>query len=237
MAHSARFSLQSADSAGLMAARVLSAMTVEFRDFSYTQGHDRYVFVTLLLGLYFCEKSGLPVDFAEAVCFQLTHKFVKLTRISSFLADPAEIREHFERMDDDLMMHAPAWMLQLRSYHHSSVHFALRWELLLFADEYPIDRLLLLWDQVLARIHEYSGFMYALCIAHVKQVPLPTERQLPIEILQTYRDWDVYRAIDDADQIMKWKRVDVPWIRKLVVFLVGVALLIGVLGLWSKRTV
>jgi hypothetical protein len=201
LAKTAPFSVNS-EGADKMAARIFSAMTIRFRDFSYAQGHDRYLFVTLLLALDFCEKCRMSRDLGEAICFHLTHEFVKLTRISSFLEDPAGTRDHFEKMDADLMMYAPGWMIPLRQSYQGSVHFALRWELLLFADEYPIEGLLLLWDQVLAKIEQYKAFLYALCIAHVQQVPLPRPGEMPIEVLQTYRGWDVYRAIDDASRIM-----------------------------------
>jgi hypothetical protein len=174
------------------------------QSFSYIQGYDRYVFVTLLLAFDFCVKADLPSDFAEAISFNLSREFIKLTEISTFLENAAETQSHFERLDEELLIFAPAWLTLLRRSHQGSIHFALRWELLLFADEYPVKSLLLLWDHTLKWKTEFHRFRTALSIAHVKQTPLPTQNEMPIEVIQNYRGWDVSQVIDEAVWIMRW---------------------------------
>jgi hypothetical protein len=197
MSRDPAFSVVPTANAEFMANRILSTMRCP-----YAQGYDRYVFVTLLLALDFCARADLSPDVGEALAFHLSQKFIGLTGIIGFLMDPAATQAHFERMDQDLAAYAPEWIASLRRARQGSIHFALRWELLLFADEYPIKELLLIWDHALKWKTEYTKFLYSLCISHVKYTPLPRQNEIPIEVLQSYRGWDIIQVIDDAEARM-----------------------------------
>jgi hypothetical protein len=201
MSRDSIFSGFSPENGELFANRIL--ITLQHKSFHYVQGYDRYVFITLLLALDFCRKTELSSDVAEAISFNLSREFIKLTEISTFLEHPGETQSYFERMDEALLSFAPAWVNLLRKSHQGAIHFALRWELLLFADEYPVRELLLLWDNVIKWKMEFRRFRRALAIAHVRQIPLPKAGEMAIEVIQNYREWDVGRVIDEAVRIME----------------------------------
>jgi hypothetical protein len=97
-------------------------------------------------------------------------------------------------------------MIQLKRAGHGSIHFALRWELLLFADEYQAHPMLLLWDQILVRRKEFETFLYALCVAHASQVPPAEPDEIAIRKVQNWKDWDVMKIVEDADGLMRQTR-------------------------------
>jgi hypothetical protein len=225
MAQDPAFSRVPTVNASCMADRILAAMS---RD--YFQGYDRYVYVTLLLSLDFCTKADLPTELAEALAFILSREFLDLTNIPALLENSAATQADFERMDEELMEYAPEWILQLRKSRLGSIHFALRWKILLFADEYPIRPLLLVWDHVLTWRGRYSDFLHALCMAHVKYTPLPRQGEAPIKVIQTYRGWDVRRVLDEAEARVGVRQ---PWNKWLWV-IIGCVLILLLLVRYVK---
>lgn len=183
--------------------RMFAILTHESLSYSYTQGHDRYMFVNLLLALDFSAHSGLTCDFAEAIAFYLAREFISMTAISKYLDNVTETEDHFLHMDEEFTKVAPEIMHQLAIVGQSSIHFALRWELLLFADEYDIKRLLFLWDQILNEKKIYRKFLFALCVAHIQQIPPALPGEVMVEKIQTFRNWNVQKILFDANNYLK----------------------------------
>jgi hypothetical protein len=107
--------------------------------------------------------------------------------------------KHFNEMDEKLMVLVPGLMIPLRRAGQGSIHFALRWELLLFADEHTIKSLMLVWDHILIHLAHFREYLEGLCLAHVRQVPPPGPHEIVVEKLQTFRDWDVRKLLIDAE--------------------------------------
>ena len=200
--------------AELRATRVLAALSLSVDGFSYCQGYDRYVFLTYLLALDCCSQTGLKPQFAEALTFFLADRFIKMTHIAHYLENPALTEQHFERMDKVMARVAPETMRLLQDVQQGSIHFALRWELLLFADEYDVRPLLLLWDHVLLRKDTYDRYLFGLCVAHVKQVPVAGPDEMMIEKIQQFKNWDIQKILVDApryaemDKPSIWRHID-----------------------------
>ena len=218
--------------AELRVTRVLSLLSLSVPEFSYCQGYDRYAFVNYLLALDFCSQCGLPVQFAEALSFPLVNEFIKMTRISHYLENPTETEAHFDDMDRAMADVCPEKMMMLREMQHGSIHFALRWELLLFADEYNARPLLLLWDQVLHVKDRYRDMLFALCIAHLKQVPLAGTDEIMVEKIQQFKGWNLPRIIADAHQYMDAERTARPMCRMFATRRVIWMLLVAIVVLW-----
>jgi hypothetical protein len=207
--------------------RILALMSLTFSQLSYTQSYDRYVFVNFLLCLTFCSESSLPPAFAEAMCFHLARRWINLVQVSSLVENATATELHFVELDDQLKLFAPGIMIPLRQSGQSSIHFAFRWQLLLFADEHSIKPLLLIWDQILLHQMNFKRYMSVLCLAHVRQIPPLLPQEIPIEKLQTFRDWDVRRILSDAESILK-NEFPEPWwntVEFRVVILAGFLLL------------
>jgi hypothetical protein len=180
--------------------RVLVLLSLNFENFTYTQSYDRYPYITFLLTLDFCSQTGLPSVFAEAMSFFLTREFLVLVNIPQMLENPTNTEQHFHEIDEQLVVYAPAVILPMRAAGQGSVHFALRWEMLLFAHEHRIRPLLLIWDQILLNRTRFREYLSALVLAHVKQIPPVRGDEIVVEKMQRFKDWDVGRLIDDCDK-------------------------------------
>lgn len=183
--------------ASLHAHRVLTILSLYKKQFSYTQGFDRFVFVFYMLGLSFCQRTGLSVDFGEACAFQLATAMIPLVGVSCLLDDIVYSKNHFSKIDQRMEKLVPETWLWVNRINLGSFHFALRWELLLFADEHDPINLLLIWDQIIARKSDFRTFLADLCLAHIIQVP-PVQDATMVEKLQHFKAWDNQKLLKDA---------------------------------------
>jgi hypothetical protein len=169
----------------------------------YLQGYDRYALVCYGLLLRVAVEHGLGPDFAEAIAYFLASELIRIGNIPQFLNGDASQR--FAPLDRELKQVAPDVARSLSAMNLSSTHFALRWALVLFADEHSLPEIWLLWDAIIAHRANASLFVRQLSVAHVLQVPVrPSE--MAIESLQRNRKWDVPELIRVARE-----RVAPPW--------------------------
>jgi hypothetical protein len=140
---------------------------------------------------------------------------------------------HFRDLDSAIDVAAPKISEELRKMRVNSIHFAMRWQMLLFADEHDFPDTWRLWDAIIARRANASAFVNHLSIAHVLQVPLK-ESENVIEVLQKYRRWNVPKLIQTAEELLapSWKN---KLMRKGVVVAL-LALLFFILVAWWCRT-
>ena len=120
---------------------------------------------------------------------------MQISNISHYLDDPNSISAHFEGLDARMMEANPSVMQAFASSNQSSVHFALRWEIMLFADEHNFEGLMLIWDNIIAHHTCASSYIEALCIAHFKQAPSES-----LSDLQHFKKWDYKKLLLDADK-------------------------------------
>ena len=178
--------------------RIFTLILLSDPSFTYTQGCDRYVYAIYLLSLLFVIQYSLPITFAEASTFFLAQKMMQLSNITHYLMNPSQIAKHFEDLDKKLYQINYTAMKNYSMRGQSSVHFALRWEILMFAEEHYFNGLTLIWDQIIARKEFFSSYIEALCIAHFAQVP---EGQL--DKLQRFKAWDYKQLLTDANIAFK----------------------------------
>ena len=180
------------------------ALLTHTRPFNYAQGHDRYFIISYLLALNFAYKFGLSADYAEALTFHLSYALIQMGGITRYLDNPRDTERHFEKLDKLMGELTPKRFQLLQETGQTSIYFALRWELLIFSDEYDdIDDILYLWDQVIARQRKYEKFVMFLCISHLSQVPIPRGGdEMMISAVQQFRGFDVVKAVDDAVSLM-----------------------------------
>ena len=194
LAASINLNSQETESAFFHTSRVFSLMILSDPTFSYTQGCDRYVYTVYLLSILFAKHFDLPLSFAEAATFVIATKLMELSNITHYLKNPQKIESHFQELDKKFMQINGNLMQQYASRGQSSVFFALRWEILMFADEHDFNGLTLIWDQIISRKKYYPAYIEALCCAHFAQAP---EGQ--INALQHFRQWDYKKLLTDAD--------------------------------------
>ena len=198
----------------VIATRILSCIGLDDPELSYTQGHDRYVWVTLLVAIIFSKKGNLSFSFAEAMSFYLTKGFLKINPISSDIENFPKIEAHFHVLDDLVESEVPRTSELLKSVGHSSMHYALKWELTLFADEHNAHELMFMWDRILLHIDDMTDYVRCLCIAHIRQVPCPEMPDEMAQAIQRNRVWDVPKLIDDSEQMLMDMRGGISFIEK-----------------------
>jgi hypothetical protein len=184
------------------ARRILVTIALDSPNCLYTQGQDRFVWVSYLVSLSFAAAGGLPLDFAEAMAFNLGRTFILRNEIARQLENFPAIEHHFLQLDELVRREEPRVATYLQYSCHSSVHYALKWQLTFFADEHNAYELLFLWDQILAREADLDGFIRCLCVGHLRQVPIPVEPDEMALTIQRHKNWDVVKILDDAIELM-----------------------------------
>lgn len=180
------------------AIRILVMLSLTSKFYSYIQGFDRYVLIAYLLGLSFVSKSGLQTNVAESISYFLSLKLLKLTNPGQLLANNDKTVIHFGKLDAKIEKQCPQLYTKMSENSISSLLFALRWQLLIFADEHEIKGLLYLWDNVILNQNQYPAYIENLSLAHISQLP-PNEPGNLIEIAQHYRKWDNVELVKTAD--------------------------------------
>ena len=181
--------------------RMLSYLAL--KQMTYIQGFDRYAIVSYLLAAEFAKENSLPPLFAEVLTYSLCPKIVLLSEMHTFLDHIPATQERYNKLDLALYKYIPNTMNELRLAGNSAFHFALRWEIVMFADEYDAAPLLLLWDQFLANKERFKEYSFNICIAHAEQAPSHQTKSEPslLEAIQSYKDWDVIKIIDRANEL------------------------------------
>ena len=215
---------------------LLTIISLEDGELTYTQGFDRFAFMAYLISLNFAVANGLPSMVAEAFGCYLASALIKLSDFPCILADGRQNVNQIRDLDLLIEQYFPEVMESLRAAGNSSIHFALRWEILMFADEHFLDGLFLIWDQLILhrKKDEYRKYMTCLCLAHVSQVQV-VPNMLMVGVFQTYKTWDVPAVIDMANKLFYEPRVT----RDLMfsgLMVAGVALAWGMYAyMWSRK--
>ena len=184
------------------AIRILSLLSLSSKVLSYLQGFDRYVFVSYLLGLIFVSKSGLQTSVAEAISYFISFNLIKTSRPDLLLADNEKTVKHFQDLDSKIAIYAPNVYEKMESNGISSLLFALRWQLLIFADEHvELKGLLYIWDNAIVNRSKYSDYIVSLSISHICQIPIDTSSNL-VETVQHFRKWDNVEIVKKADTLL-----------------------------------
>jgi hypothetical protein len=176
--------------------RVLASLS-KLKGYSYTQGFDRYVFVTYVLGLHFTMAGKLPAEVAESLSFALTREILRLIKTDELLECSPAVASCNSRIDKLVTDQVPEVGRELADAGLTSYHYALRWQLLLFADEHPWDGIVAIWDAVFARKKYWDDMIAELALAHVKHVP-PNPDVFALERIQKCKKWDAMLILKDA---------------------------------------
>jgi hypothetical protein len=180
--------------------RILILLSCSDRSFAYIQGFDRYARICYLLSLQFSMSIGIPETFAEASGFALAKALIQIANPMDWLPSGEKIVERFDRMDVEIEKRYPAMSRALKEGQHSAVHFGVRWELLMFADEHSLNGVFQIWDQIIANAERGQEYIRALSLAHVG-ARAPEKGDLVVCALQASTGWDVSEIIVKANEI------------------------------------
>lgn len=138
---------------------------------NYIQGFNEIV-----LPLYFvfssCQDILGGMDYVEAVTFYAFQQLLTDSKVEQFYSireSQSEILQNnlkeFTRL---LKKHAPEHYKIIKSHRISPFYYAYRWFNLLFAQEYDMPSLLLIWDALIGHQEKMIEYMFYLGIAQVQ---------------------------------------------------------------------
>lgn len=174
-------------------------------EYHYIQGFDRYASITYILSLDFIKKINdnvkfmlFPLEFAEMLSLYFTYLFISLSRLLINITNSTQkTMEVFEKFDKTIEKEIPSISKKLKNCSTSSIHFALRWVLLLFADEHNFENCLILWDHFVLHQKDFSKYMIKVSISHLRQVPYDGVSY--IDKIQNFKNWDVSKIIKEVE--------------------------------------
>ncbi|KAH0786457.1 hypothetical protein GPJ56_009668 [Histomonas meleagridis] len=191
--------------AQIRAERILTFIYLENPNYSYTQGNDRFVWVSFLVCLFFASHGGLNCSFAEALSFYLAEFFIMHNKVAKNLQNLPYLQHRFSKMDSLLSIEEPEVFQYLNQSQHFALQYGMKWELTFFSDEHNAHELMLIWDNILARFDHYGKFLQCLAVAHIKQVPIPSHPDEMAMTIQQYKNWNVSKIISDAIEMMDYE--------------------------------
>lgn len=186
-----------------IASRVLTLISLTDESLTYTQGHDRYVWIAILVTLGFSVEGLLTLEFAEAMTYYLTIELIKSNPVYRLVDKLPHLEEYFDSLDQMVQIHSPQAYATLNLSGYKSLHYALKWELTLFSDDHGVYELLLIWDYIIANIVDIKDVLHCMCVAHLKQVQLNVNNCNELVFtVQNNTSWDVPRLLDDVDRLI-----------------------------------
>lgn len=175
------------------------------KKYKYIQGFDRFTLVSFLLATTFTHKYQLSNNVAAAISFFLTRKILSIVDISKILDDEQSREKRFGYLDQLLQIYTPDIVKHLTKCGTTAIHFALRWHLVLFADEHNIRGMLYIWDNAFANYHNYLQYIQYLSVAHVIQVqrePFDNDNSnLIVSHIHHYDKWDEVELVKMANTL------------------------------------
>ena len=236
------------DNAMISAQRVLTTLSLCDSFYSYIQGFDRYISINFLLGLQVAAKLNIEEKqtFAEAMSFFISKYLLQVVNVNKYNKDYAFAMSHFGELDRMIEQARPEITQNLRLMNVSSLHFAMKWELLSFADEHNIKNILLIWDSIILNKSDYLKYILCLDLAHVKQVKINPD-QFVIQTLQNYTNWDIDDILTSSIETLKSMN-SLPYQfslsnilpnlnnqKELLIFVMLILLIVLLLSLYLKR--
>ncbi|KAH0789810.1 hypothetical protein GPJ56_006312 [Histomonas meleagridis] len=188
--------------------RILTLISATHSSLSYIQGFDRYVLLTYFLSLNFTIKYNLPDTVAECFSYYLSSSLLLISNPSTLLdKDQMKITQQFDFLNKQIYEYIPTKGKILKNEHISSLYFALRWKLLIFADEHQkMSEVFLLWDNFILHKDEHPEYINCLCISHLAQVPIE-DPQTVVQTIQQFRDWNTPQIVTDGNGILQTNKI------------------------------
>ena len=175
--------------------RIYTILLHEHPEISYSQGYDRYGCIFLALLSRFCQTCNINIDFAEALTYHLVSAILSILPMVSLLDHQERLISHFQDLDKILMNYNLNQYNLLERKGVSIILFGVKWELLLFADEHPLEDILRLWDQIFGRLEDYQNVIMAMTISHINQVYIPNNDNKVLETVSHFSNWNVSNII------------------------------------------
>ena len=138
-------------------------------EYGYLQGFNE-----LIAPFYYVAATvNEDLDFCECISYRCFRKLITKFNLIEFFTGHGSheaVLKALEYFTELQKKHLPHAYQLLESQSISPIYYAPRWFALLFAQEYELTDLLVLWDVLFARSDDLVGFLAHLAIAHMKTV-------------------------------------------------------------------
>ena len=226
LAKSQNFEIIDLEKVHFRAGRILSLLSLE-AGFGYTQGYDRYVFITFLESQILCQNNNICDDFAEALSYFLSQKLLSIAKCHRFLDDLNTAQTFFKHYDELAELYTPNIQHELTELHQGSLFYALRWLIVLFADEFTFKEILVVWDNIILNHKKFDEYMEALFLSRMLQIEAKGDKNLmPAERIQRFKDLDIVEFIINANKLFNppsidWQTIGISAMGFVSIFVVG----------------
>jgi hypothetical protein len=166
----------------------------------WAQGYDRFLSISAAVSSAFCEALGLSADVSEAICYAISSRLIGHVSFADEVLGGS--REIFDEVAKAMKRRAPATFSGLASQNLEPKVYALRWVLILFADQHPARSLLVIWDFILLHLDRKQECLCALVVAHLNQVELGTSSFETVRRIQGKTDFRIGHLIKDTVRFM-----------------------------------
>jgi hypothetical protein len=163
----------------------------------YFQGCDRFAWVCLIVAL----QCTADISSLEAIASFLTEATVRASNLHGFLADTTGLLSRFAEVDREVEALSPEVSGGLARFGHTAADYAVRWAIMWFADEHPLDGILEVWDNIISRFDRVQDleYLWSLTLAHVVEVRVPVDGRSMLAVIQNNTEWPMARIIPRAD--------------------------------------
>jgi hypothetical protein len=143
----------------------------------------------------------------EAIAFHFLHSLVTQTRLSELFTtqDGSSLIIHRLRQFEGLLgRHLPAVATIVQNFRIHPMCYCFRWLSLLFAQEHPLEKLVLLWDKVFAKIDQMMDYMIYIGLGHLKQMECKLDKDnlsRTMAVLMNPSECDLEIAMKIAEEL------------------------------------
>lgn len=185
--------------------RIFVILRNEIPKFSYLQGNDRFVYISTIVSLLFCSQFEVQPDVAEAFGYHVSKHLLEKLAFGNAVLDPDESFLVFNGLSELIAKATPATYSAFNSQGLKPEMYALNWYLLLFADQYEIDQLLVVWDHLFLNVDKFQNYVTVLCASHLNQIQIGNNVGETMQRILKARDFNLTRLFNDAERIQNRK--------------------------------
>lgn len=172
-------------------------------DFSFLQGYSHIVYIFAFIVIMFCTQFEIEPDIIEAITYHMSKFFLSTLCFGKDVQVPTKAEDIFGSLSVQLQKTDQALYKTFQEQKLEPKEFALNWYLLLFALQYKIDQLLVVWDHIILNIDTFQNYVNILCIAHLKQIHFCNDPEDTLQQICTARDFNLPKLFNDVEEILK----------------------------------
>lgn len=191
--------------------RILILVSASLPELGYVQGMNELVLPILYAVINIGNEKGWKLDTVEALAYRTLINLINRTSLGQLYLSTDrmdEIVHKMTRFSELLEQHAPTCAQILKTLDIQPMMYAFRWFIIMFAGEFSLDNVALLWDSLikkLASLVQYLMYIGVVIVMKTEEKLEPGNFGNTVSALQTHiTSLSVKQVIEEADAL--WKR-------------------------------